>query len=523
MTARANAPQIQAPIPQQNRAQEQTHQEQSHAVVEPSTRPLGANLQAITPKPEVAHTQSDSTINSSASRATATAHNEPQGVLEHLNSTRAGMTGINQKPLPTGDVAVHSDGSTTINSSGGRLYSIRANGTVASFSAKGQTASFNTKGQISSLHTASMDIHRNANGQRMIATKLSNNAVLVSTSNHSGYLQRTVVANNQTYVQRTFVANNQVVTRTFVTYTYGGVVLDHYLVPVYFAPAFYGWAYYPWTAPIAYTWGWSVAPWYVGPNPYFVAYQAYPSASLWLTDYFLGETLAIAAEREAALHDAALEEARWSDATNADAAQTAHADRTTQISPELKAEIASQIREQLAYDTETAQSSTGTPSPERGDLPSVLQTPNYVFVASEDLDVTTVDQEPCSLQAGDILQLTAPAKSGSPVVQLRVASSRRTDCPAGAQVTVSLEELQEMYNNFRSQVEAGLTTLHDNTGHQGLPTAPQAAVLAPPRPASTDVPAPSADDVKMLLRNQEEQADQAEAQVVGSAFDSRSR
>jgi hypothetical protein len=437
------------------------------------------------------------------------------------------MSGINKKPLPVGDVTMHPNGSLTLSSSGGRQYGVRANGTVASYSAKGQTASFDNKGRISSLHTSNMDIHHAANGGRSIVTKRADNSVLVSSGSHNGYLQRTVVQNNQTYIQRTAVSNNVVVTRTFVTYNYGGVVLTHYVTPVYFAPVFYGWAYHPWIAPIGFSWGWAGAPWYVGPSPYFVAYPTYPSASFWLTDYFLGETLALAAERRAeALRDASYEtessaDMSASDEAGAERTQVAHAEGTTPITPELKAAIANEVREQLAYDNEAAQSGNTTPTADRGDLPSVLQTPNYVFVVSNDLDVMTLDQQQCGLQAGDILQLSTTPGAGSPVVQLRVVSSKRMDCPAGVQVTVSLQDLQDMHNTFRSQIEAGLGTLHDKMGHDGLPAAPQLAVAAPPRPSIASLTPNSGDDVTALLKDQQEQANQAEAVITGSAFETQ--
>jgi hypothetical protein len=282
---------------------------------------------------------------------------------------------------------------------------------------------------------------------------------------------------------------------------------------------FYGWAYYPWVAPIGFQFGWLGAPWYLGPNPYFAAYPVYPSAAFWLTDYLLGETLSIAEQRHAEALAAAADPQDAPIADDADDADTnqIHAETTTPITPELKSAIADEVREQLAYDNEAAQAGSAAPV-ERGDLPSILQKQTYVFVVSSDLNVTTADQQQCGLQAGDILQLNAPVTTGTAIVPLRVASSKQMDCPAGVQVSVSLQDLQDMHNNFRAQIETGLGTLHDGQGHNGLPAAPQAAVAAPPRPTLTDAPAGSDVPVAALLDAQQQQANATEAEVTNSAF-----
>ncbi len=444
-------------------------------------------------------------------------------VVKQVNSARTQMSGINRKPLPSGDVSVRPNGSLALHASGGREYSVRQNGTVASFSANGRTASFDRAGRVSNLHTSDMDIHRGMSGQRTIVTHRGDNSVLVSTGPHSGYLQRSIVVNNRTLVQRTVVLNNRVFTQTFVGYNYGGVLLPHFVAPVVFAPTFYGWAYYPWAAPIGFRFGWLGAPWYVGPDPYFVAAPVYPSASLWLTDYLIGETLSIAEQHRAEAianaangQDVSDEDSSSTDADDSDTDEI-HAQVTTPITPELKAAIADEVRQQLAYDSEASQTTSSIPV-ERGDLPSVLQKENYVFVVSSDLNVTTADQQQCGLQAGDILQLTAPEMKGSPIIQLRVASSKQMDCPAGAKVSVSLNDLQDMHNNFRAQIETGLGTLHDGQGHNGLPAAPEAAVAAPPRPAITGAASAPDTQISSLLEAQMQQASALEAEVSNSAF-----
>jgi hypothetical protein len=104
------------------------------------------------------------------------------------------------------------------------------------------------------------------------------------------------------------------------------------------------------------------------------------------------------------------------------------------------------VRQELASDNTHA----ANPSQASFDvLPLILSKPNHVFIVSSDLDVTTTDQQLCALQAGDTLQLMSPvAAADSGLVELRVASSKRRDCPAGVRVNVSLTDLQEMQNSF---------------------------------------------------------------------------
>ena len=135
-------------------------------------------------------------------------------------------------------------------------------------------------------------------------------------------------------------------------------------------------------------------------------------------------------------------------------------------------------------------------------LPAALQTPNHVFVLSTDLSVTTADQQTCALQAGDMLQVSSPAASDSSFVQLRVASSKRMDCPAGILVSVSVPDIQEMQNNFQARVESGLAMLRSDQSLTGLPAPPPDAVAAPPRPAIEGLPSLSAADSSAMLDQQ---------------------
>ena len=439
-------------------------------------------------------------------------------VINRLNASRSGMKGINSKPLPAGDVAVHQNGSMTLKASGDRQYGLRANGTISSFSANGKSANFDSRGKVTAIHTASMDVRRGANGRRLVVSHRSDNTTVVATSRHNGYVERTFQRENRTYIQRSVVLNSRIVTRTYVVYGYRGVALPHFVSPVFYSPAFYGWAFYPWVAPVGYTWGWFGEPWYLGPHPYFVAYPTYPSASFWLTDYYLGQTLSAAYhEQQDALADGRDDSDLSADdsyAFDQDDLDSLQAPEATPITPALKAAIADEVREQIAAEN-TAAANPGKAT-SYGELPSILNKGNYVFVVADELNVTTPDQQGCALQAGDTLQLTTPTSDSSSLVQLRVTSSKMLDCPTGVQVMVSLQDLQDMQNNFRTQIASGLGTLQAKQGTGGLPSAPPEALSIPPQSA-TGIDSISSAQAVSTLDSETHQADALEQEMTHSA------
>jgi hypothetical protein len=257
----------------------------------------------------------------------------------------------------------------------------------------------------------------------------------------------------------------------------------------------------------------------VGPNPYFVAYPGYPGAAYWLTDYYLGQTLSAAAQEDAdaqASGDGSDMSADGSsDSDDSDTTDMLRAVDNTPITPEIKAAIAEEVKQQIAYDNTAA--NDGNADAIHGELPAALRVVGHVFVVSDSLDVTTSDQRSCGLQAGDILRLAVTPADGAGIAELRVASSKKMDCPAGAQVTVSLQDLQDMQDNFREQVEQGLGVLQATQGQHGLPTAPADAVLIPPRPSLTEAAKTtsslSGTEALGLLETQEQEANALESEV----------
>ena len=73
---------------------------------------------------------------------------------------------------------------------------------------------------------------------------------------------------------------------------------------------------------------------------------------------------------------------------------------------------------------------------------------------------------------------------------------------------VAVNDLQEMHNSFREQLDAGLKTLADNSGKGGLPKAPDTQIT----PGEIPPPAPDV-GVEAKLNDQVKDATAAESQV----------
>jgi len=434
-------------------------------------------------------------------------------VVGQLNANRSGLTGINKHAIPAGKVTVQPNGHVAVAASGGRSFDVRPNGRLAEFRKPGEVATFRENGRLAHLHTGTLDITRGPHG-RMIVTERPDHSRVVGFGPHAGYVQKTVVIGGNPYTERRFIAGGFRRTSIYTTYSLHGVAMDHYVPRYTYAPAFYGWAYYGWDRPRAYAWGWDGQPWLGYYGGYFSPSLAYASGAVWLADYFLGNTLAAGYQEQDPGDNAQNpDEPVLASDGSMEPSDDAYAPVDTPITPEVKQAIAEEVQQQLAYENaaaaQPAQASTLT------DLPQVM-TAGHVFVVSEPLNVVTTDQQSCGLSVGNVLQLVAPPAGDSPAANLSVVSSRKADCPAGLQVTISLNDLQEMQNNFRAQLDSGLQTMHDQQGKGGLPGAPNSAIAPPPMPGP-DVPSDGT-DVEAALQAQSQQAQAAESSVTQTAF-----
>jgi hypothetical protein len=277
-----------------------------------------------------------------------------------------------------------------------------------------------------------------------------------------------------------------------------------YAPAYYYQPAFYGWAYNPWAVPIAYpiaAWGWGGNPWYGYYGGFFTPYPAYASASLWLTDYMISQTLAAAYQSQV---DAAA------------AAQAQALSTPAPLTPQVKNLISAEVQRQIALENAESQAGkTGDQDPASSGIQRMLtDRVQHVFIAGKDLDVVDAAGTECAVSEGDALQLTGPPAPNADAATLAVLASKGgKECVKGDTVSVTFADLQDMQNHMRETIDAGMGELQSKQGKGGLPALPPSAA-APPVETDLAMNAPPPDATAATQINQQwGEADKAEQDV----------
>jgi len=417
----------------------------------------------------------------------------------------------------TPPATVHNpNGSITKPGANGSTVTIGKNGKRDSITTEnGATAKYNASGKVSAVNFKSAKgynttVIHGARGGRTVVSEHNNerneHIRMVNTGPHKGFVDHTIQRNGRPYMRRTVVVNGRATAYMYRGYPYRGVVYYGYVPAYYYGPAYYGWAYDPWGAQVVYGWGWGVEPWYGYYGGYFAPYPAYADASLWLTDYLLAENLRAAYQAQVdgngGTAPAPSSDDQSGDANSAPAAQTA-----TAMSPEVKQAIDDEVKAQLA--AEKADASAATPTVVTGDqVPAALDPNHRTFIVSAQLQEQLDGGATCTLSAGDVLTRIDNAPDANQNVKVLVTSNQKGDCQSGAQVAVSVQDLQDMHNDFAAKIDAGLQKLADTQGKNGIPAGPAAGGQKnPDGTASADLTA-AAD-----LQQQQDAADQTEKEV----------
>jgi hypothetical protein len=184
---------------------------------------------------------------------------------------------------------------------------------------------------------------------------------------------------------------------------------------------------------------------------------------------------------------------------------------------EVKQAVAEEVKAQLAAEQATAgqRSSGAQQSQSNGDeVPPALDPARRTFVVSADLAVDGTDNQECSLTQGDVLMRMGDTPDSNQKASVSVASSKNNDCAAGKQITVAVDDLQEMRNRFQEQLDDGMKELASKQGTGNMPKAPDTNTVA------SDVPPPPPDTTALTndLQQQQASADQTESEVKKEAF-----
>ena len=385
-------------------------------------------------------------------------------------------------------------------------------GSNAQVTKSGSMVRTRANGKPSDVHDAKTgtNVHHGLNGNRRVSVNHPDHSRVVSEKGRAGYVQHPYKYHGHDLGRRTYSYHGHAYSHDYYGYGFRGMYLDVYAPGLYFNPYFYGWAYNPWAMPIAFGWGWGGSPWFGYYGYYFTPYDSYPSASYWLTDYMISE-------------DLQADYAAQQDAGEVDGAAPA-AGGPPELTPEVKQQIADEVRTQLALENQEAQQNAnnqdvdpGSSSVDRMFADAGKGKP-HILVAGAPLDVVDSSGTECSLSDGDVLALrTAPATDAKAADVVVLASKGGQECQKQATVSIALDDLQEMQNSMRAIIDQGLQELQAKQGTGGLPAEPASAKTAPAQ-AQYDAIAPPPDpNADSAIQQQAQQGDQAEKDVTTEA------
>ena len=348
-----------------------------------------------------------------------------------------------------------------------------------------------------------MDIHHGLAGGRRVEVERADHSRIVAERGGRGYVEHPYPFRGREFAHRTYFVNGRTYDRFYSRYEYRpGVFVDVYAPAHYYPVAFYGWAYNPWAAPVPYAWGWAGDPWYQYYGAYFAPYPVYASASFWLTDYLISQSLAAGYQARVAAQMAA--------------SQPSPAGQTT-LTPEVKQEIADEVHNQLNLENTAAQDNARNADfdAQTAGIERLLADHTvHVFVAGGNLDVLDANGQECAISPGDVLQYSPARPPTADAAYLVVLAGKGgTECRTGIVVSVPFAELQNMQNYMRETVDAGLADLQ---AHQdGLPAPPVSAAATP---ANFAAGAPPPDrDAAAQINQQLQDADRAEQETLNTA------
>jgi len=376
----------------------------------------------------------------------------------------------------------------------------------------GGTAHIRPNGQIRSVNRNGMHIEHGMHGGRTVVST-HNGVRVVSVGHRGGYVQRAyVVRGGHSYYSRTYYYHGAYRAGVYRGYYYGGHPYYGYYPAYYYHPVYYGWAYNPWPAPVYYNWGWAPTPWYGYYGAYYAPYPVYPSAYFWLTDYMVAASLQAAYEAQAAAN-ANLMPLTPEPTLVASLMPLAAADAPkAKMSEEVKKAISEEVKTTLAAEKAEAEkpksnaSGSGQQTESKEPPPSLDANFKY-FIVSSDLSLEG-DGDECALTQGDVIQRTSETPDDDSNVGVKVMAATKNDCAIGKEGTVSLDDLTEMYNNFRESLKDGMSELAKKNGTGGLPKAPDTGTI------NGDVPPPEPDkSAQKALQDQQSAADQTESEV----------
>ena len=368
---------------------------------------------------------------------------------------------------------------------------------------------FRPNRSVAAIHTNGMSIDHGLHGTRKIVAE-RNGRTFVATGRHEGYVERPYLnRGGHAYYQRTYVAGGRTYARVYRGYNYRGVRYCGYAPDHYYHPGFYAWASNRWSRPVRYApaaWGWADAPWFRAYGVYFTPYPEYRAPAFWLTDYVVAANLQVGFQARVEAGQPPEGGGPDQPSTDGEVEET----NETPMSPQVKQQIANEVQQQLREEQAEASSPGANPQAGPGgeQVPDALSSSQRVFIVASDIDTALPTGQECGLSGGDVVMRLNDQPDANQNVNANVLSSKQRNCASGQTVAVSVQDLQEMHNQFRQQIDSGLQTLAEKGGDGSLPQPPDTGTTV----GEVPLPTPDAGAANQLQAEQR-QADQIEGQV----------
>ena len=110
----------------------------------------------------------------------------------------------------------------------------------------------------------------------------------------------------------------------------------------------------------------------------------------------------------------------------------------------------------------------------------------------------------------------APPTDATAATAIVLCSKGGKECAKNAQVQIAFPDLQEMQNHMRETIDQGLGDLQSKQGQGGLPAAPPSAKAPPIQSAFVAAAPPPEQNVAAEIKQESQEADQAEQEVASA-------
>ncbi|MFC5865213.1 hypothetical protein ACFPT7_23105 [Acidicapsa dinghuensis] len=276
------------------------------------------------------------------------------------------------------------------------------------------------------------------------------------TNGHTGFVERDL--RRPGFHERTYYDHGHV--RAFVyrdhLYRYGRYPV--YVPAYYYHPAFYGVFIGGWAGP-AFAFSWGSSPGYAGYGAYFAPQPTYASPNAWMADYIINSNLQANYQAQ--------QDAGADAVTNGTAGQDEQQDATPQPIPQDVRDSYAQQVQATAAEQQAEASGQQPPDDATGAM-----SPNFsVFQSYSDVEADN-GGHPCALVGGDFVRREETTPDGNKTVAVTVvtiAVPSQSHCPMNARVRLSVDTLQDWYNNFLQAQQAGMDAMAANQGQNGFP------------------------------------------------------